>query len=133
MTSELREGRGRTGLVTGNGWYLTKHSSTLLSSTPPSEALEPAGTAALPKDMRTEPVSLVAEAEGRGSVETYTVLYGKEGPERGIVLGRLEDGQRFLANTPVDRELLEAFAAEEAIGRTGSVRFENDRNWFDPS
>jgi acetyl-CoA C-acetyltransferase len=133
MAIELREGRGTNGLVTGNGWYLTKHSATVLSTTPSESDLEPAGAAPLPQDMRTDPVPVAEEASGRGTVETYTVLYGRDGaPERGIVIGRLDDGTRFLANTPEDRDLLEAFAAEEAIGRRGQVRRDEDRNLFDP-
>jgi acetyl-CoA C-acetyltransferase len=134
MAIELREGRGTNGLVTGNGWYLTKHSATVLSTTPPEQGIESAGTAPLPEDMRTEPVPVAEEANGRGTVETYTVLYGRDGaPERGIVIGRLEDGTRFLANTAEDRALLEAFAAEDEIGRKGRVRREGDRNIFDPA
>ena len=61
--------------------------------------------------------ALQVEADGAGVVETYTVVHGREGPERGIVIGRLEDGRRFLANTPDDRALLEAFVAREELGR----------------
>ncbi len=133
MCLELRAGRGRTGLVTGNGWYLTKHSAAVLSTEPPGAALESAGAAALPSGMPSEAVPVVAEAEGAGTVETYTVTHGRAGPERGIVIGRLDDGRRFLANTPDDRALLEAFVAREELGRGGRVRFDGERNVFDPS
>ena len=76
---------------------------------------------------------LAPEASGRGRVETYTVLYDREGaPVRGIVLGRLEDDRRFLANTPDDRGFLEDFVAEEAVGRRGRLDFVDGRNVFTP-
>jgi len=52
-------------------------------------------------------------------------------PEVGIVMGRLEDGRRFLANTPKDRSLLEGLMTEEAIGRSGVLTYQDGRNWFD--
>ncbi len=133
MSTELRQGRGRTGLVTGNGWYLTKHSAAVLSIEPPCGPLAPAGAAALPAALRSEPVAVLHEAEGPATLETYTVVHGREGPRRGIAIGRLEDGRRFLANMPKDRDLLEAFTAREGVGREGRVAFDGERNLFDPS
>jgi acetyl-CoA C-acetyltransferase len=67
-------------------------------------------------------------------VETYTVTYGRDGaPERGIIVGRLDDGARFLANTPDDRDVLESFAAVENVGRQGSVISRDGRNLFEPA
>jgi acetyl-CoA C-acetyltransferase len=127
MVERLRAAPGSLGLVTGNGWYLTKHSALVCSSEPPEkpgEALEPEGP---------EPVAPVAVAEGAGVLETYTVLYDRDGlPQRGIAIGRLEGGERFLANTPPDRDLLEAFAAREEVGRRGRVRHRDGRNLFEP-
>jgi acetyl-CoA C-acetyltransferase len=59
---------------------------------------------------------------GPAVIETYTVVYDKEGaPVRGIVLARLPDGRRAVTNTAADRAVLEALAAEEAVGRRGHV------------
>ena len=42
-------------------------------------------------------------------IETYTVLHDRDGtPMRGIVIGRLDDGRRFIANTPADRAVLDS-------------------------
>jgi acetyl-CoA C-acetyltransferase len=129
----LREGAGATALVTGNGWYLTKHSATVLSTTPREGPLEPAG----PADVADAPgpVKISNEASGKASVETYTVLYGRDGePERGIIVGRLAgDGPRFIANTPDDRDALERFASVENVGREGAVSVHDGRNRFEPA
>jgi acetyl-CoA C-acetyltransferase len=122
MVARLR-GRDARGLVTGNGWYLTKHSASVLSGTPPttgaaSGLIDPLPSMAMPKDAcPVEP-----NAEGSGQVLTYTVKYDRDGkPERGIVIGEMGDGRRFLANTSSDIGLLEDFVAVEQVGRQGRV------------
>jgi len=128
MVERLRAKRG-IGLVTGNGWYLTKHSACVLSS----DAPEPGPTPAAPPKPGPEPVAMRRDAEGDAEVAAYTVLYDREGrPERGIVVGRLESGEGFVANTPDGRADLEAFVAEEQVGRRGRVRPVADHNRFEP-
>jgi len=128
MVERLRTKPG-VGLVTGNGWYLTKHSACVLSS----EAREPGPAPVAPPKPGPEPVPMRSEAEGDAEVAAYTVLYGREGqPERGIVVGRLDSGEGFVANTPDGRADLEAFVAEEQVGRRGRVRSVADHNLFEP-
>ena len=81
-----------------------------------------------------EGLILVDDASGKGQVETYTVIHDREGaPTRGIVIGRLASGERFLSNTPTDRSLLEDLVASEAIGRSGRVIHQDGLNRFEPS
>jgi acetyl-CoA C-acetyltransferase len=128
----LRDGSGDTALVTGNGWYLTKHSATVLATAPREGSLPTAGPVALPDE--PDPVEIAEAGEGDATVETYTVVYGRDGaPERGIVIGRLDAGDRFIANTPEDRALLEQFASAENVGRRGRVRHRDGRNCFEPA
>ena len=78
--------------------------------------------------------AFVEQAEGEATVETYTVIFNREGePEQGIVIGRLGDaaGARFFANTPPDRELMLAMTREEFVGARGRVRVEEGRNLFE--
>ena len=130
MVERLRSGDACTGLVTGNGWYLTKHAATVLSRQPGETVREPIAAATAPQ----EPLKVVSEARGSARVDGYTVVYGREGaPETGIVVGRLDTGERFLAHTPTDRSLLESLVADEAVGRTGRVNFDGERNRFVPA
>ena len=79
-------------------------------------------------------MSPVPVAEGAATIETYTVLYDRDGaPVRGLVIGRLEDGRRFLASTPDDRALLEDLAAHEGVGRRGRATHADGANRFTPS
>jgi len=62
-----------------------------------------------------------------------SILHERDGrPNRGIVVGRLDDGRRFLANTPDDRAVLESLMAREGVGRTGVVSSSNGANCFEP-
>ena len=81
-----------------------------------------------------DPVEIREQADGPATVETYTVLYARDGaPERGVVIGRLDSGARFIANTPDDRDVLERFASVENVGRRGTVAFRDGLNRFEPA
>jgi acetyl-CoA C-acetyltransferase len=72
------------------------------------------------------------EANGAALVETYTVVFDDQAaPRLGIVMGRLDDGRRFLANIPPgDRALLDALVREDGVGARGRVEREGAINVF---
>ena len=120
-------------MCSGNGWYLTKHAATLFGSEPGTVPLR-ASSEALPKAVGAAPLTVVRECSGAGRVEAYTVLYDREGaPVRGIAVGRLEGGGRFVANTPDDRGLLESIAARELCGVDGRVECRDGLGRFMPA
>ena len=82
---------------------------------------------ALPKAPFTEtPV-------GEATVETYTVMHGRGGPEFAVVFGRLNDtGQRFIANLPDDPARLWELQNHDSLGRPGRVSASEGRNVFMP-
>lgn len=128
LVPHLRAEPGSVGMVTGLGWYFTKHSAGLYSTLPRMEL--PPGPepppAALPKA-----VEIAAQPAGPGTIETYTVLHDRAGdPELGIVVGRLADGRRFVAHLDADAAALAEFEAREGVGRTGTVRSDGDHNRF---
>jgi acetyl-CoA C-acetyltransferase len=134
MVNRLRDNPGHKGLVTGNGWYLTKHSAAVLSSAPKPGELPTSGLLEkLPSaDLPTEPVAVTDAPTGEGMIETYTVAYARDGrPNCGIVLGRTASGQRFLANTPGDPLILEEFVQLERVGQTGQLRQQDGKTIFD--
>lgn len=78
-------------------------------------------------------VAVTQQPEGPAVVETYTIVSGRSGqPETGIVIGRLDSGERFLAHTPDDRALFEDWMTSEAVGRRGRVRSASPVNVFTP-
>ena len=136
MATKLRGSTAESGLVTGNGWYLTKHAAAVLSSEPPSQPVKPSGLmAVLPSaDLVTTPREVNEQATGGATVEAYTVKYGRDGAAHtGIVLGTTDSGDRFLANTPTDIDFLENFVAVERIGCAGQLSQQQGQSLFIPA
>jgi acetyl-CoA C-acetyltransferase len=96
-----RDDPGSVSLVTALGWYATKHSVGLYSTTPPRRgfvAVDPATTQhavdALP---RREPAG---EVDGEVVVEATSVMFERDGsPNLAIITALTPDGKRALANT----------------------------------
>ncbi len=115
LVDVLRDDPGSTGLVWGNGGFFTKHSLGLYSTEPPSDPfrhVEPQDEVdALPAR------EVVIDHEGPATIETWTVMYGKDGsPETGFAALLLEDGRRAWATTS-DPDALKVMVTEEMIGR----------------
>ncbi|WP_233356274.1 acetyl-CoA acetyltransferase [Henriciella aquimarina] len=100
MAETLRTDPGSYGLVLANGGWMTKEAVGVWSTTRP-ERFTPAEKAAKP----TETVPL-EEAPSEGTVETYTVVHGRKGPQHGVIFARTAEGKRFIAT-----------AAPEALDR----------------
>jgi acetyl-CoA C-acetyltransferase len=119
MVDRLRANAGDVGLVTANGWYLTKHSLGLYSTEPPAGGFR---WSSVQPDVDATPKRAWAEDfEGPVTIEAWTVLHERDGsPQLGIVGGLLDDGRRTWANTS-DPSLLQALVTEELEGRAGVV------------
>lgn len=131
MSQQLRQQPGVYGLVTGNGWYLTKQSTGIYSTTRPDKPFEREDPAVLQREIDALPHPDVIEMpQGPATVETYTVVHKREGPFMGIVVGRDAQGRRFVANTPQDPATLAAMEATEQVGRPGTVTHVGDLNIF---
>ncbi|HYC54753.1 MAG TPA: acetyl-CoA acetyltransferase [Candidatus Binatia bacterium] len=133
MVEKLRSKPGSKGLVTGNGWYLTKHSAGVYASAPRASSC---GAAAIDPSEARHPEGKLPVARhptGRGRIDSYTVIYSRQGePDTGLIVGRLDSGERFLAHTPQDRDVLEELVSREGVGRTGTVEAADPVNVFRP-
>ncbi|HVA03373.1 MAG TPA: acetyl-CoA acetyltransferase [Acidimicrobiales bacterium] len=116
MAECLRADPGALGLVTGLGWYSTKHAVGVWSTTPP-----PAGfrhqspqdeVDALPRR------GAAPDYEGDATIETYTVVYDRDGePELAIVSVLTGDGSRAWGNI-TGRDDMVGLTEREGCGRT---------------
>ena len=103
MVRKLRD-VAKLGLLYGQGGFVTKHHALVVSKTPPREALaqETSVQAEADRNKRAVP-DFVAEASGKGKVESFTVLYGRGGDiEHGVVMLRTQDDRRTLARIPTN-------------------------------
>lgn len=135
MVEKLRGDRHALGLVTANGWYVTKHATGIYGAHPPEREWRRADPREdqVRVDARPKPAFAAAPA-GAAVVETYTVIFDHDGaPELAIVIGRTNDDARFIANTPPDAALMSSMTTQEMVGTSGRVRQSGDgRNVFAP-
>ena len=125
MLELLRAEPEKLGLCTALGWYSTKHAIGVYGARRPEGAWSRADPAVDQAEVDAMPHPQFAEAaDGAATVETSTVVHGRDGePTQGIVIGRLEDDRRFIANTPPeDAALLRSMTAQEFVGARGTVR-----------
>ena len=121
MTERLRAQPGDFGLVLANGGWMTKEAAGIYSTVRP-QAFTPVEPLATP----TEDVA-IAEAPGSGTLESYTVIHGRSGPEKAILTCRTADGLRFCANTDEDGLAL-LRGDDNQVGRQVSVTTEGENN-----
>ena len=118
----LREVSGPV-LLFGNGGFATHNHAIVLTR-------EPLPGTRFPQDFDRQAAAdalrgavppLGEDYAGRGTIETYTVLYGRDGePSRGVVVGRSPAGTRFLARVPADDVAAIAFLTDGAAEPVGS-------------
>jgi acetyl-CoA C-acetyltransferase len=101
MVRKLRDG-ARLGLLYGQGGFVTKHHSLVLSRQAPAVALAQDTSVQAEADRHRGHVpEFVTEANGKGAVESFTVIYGRNNEvEHGVVMLRTPDNARALARVP---------------------------------
>jgi acetyl-CoA C-acetyltransferase len=103
MVRKLRGG-AKLGLLYGQGGFVTKHHGLVLSRQAPPHALAQATSVQAEADRHRGAVpEFVTEASGKGSVESFTVIYGRGGEvEHGVVMLRTQANARALARVPAN-------------------------------
>ena len=101
MVRKLRNG-AKLGLLYGQGGFVTKHHALVLSRQAPQGPLAQDTSVQAEADRHRGAVpDFVTEADGKGSVESFTVIYGRGGDvEHGVVMLRTPDNARALARVP---------------------------------
>src|SRR4030088_2148227 len=101
MVRKLRSG-AKLGLLYGQGGFVTKHHALVLSRQAPHDALAQDTSVQSEADRHRGALpEFVTEADGKGSVESFTVIYGRNGEiEHGVVMLRTPANARALARVP---------------------------------
>jgi acetyl-CoA C-acetyltransferase len=101
MVRKLRNG-AKLGLLYGQGGFVTKHHALVLSRQAPQGALAQETSVQAEADRHRGAVpDFVTEASGKGAVESFTVIYDRNGEvEHGVVMLRTPDNARALARVP---------------------------------
>ncbi len=130
MVRKLRDG-AKLGLLYGQGGFVTKRHGLVLSREAPKATLkqDTSVQAEADRNRRTVP-EFVAEASGKGKVESFTVIYRGNGEvEHGVVMLRTEDDRRTLGRVPAsDATTLAHLLGMERtpVGTTGDIVMADD-------
>jgi acetyl-CoA C-acetyltransferase len=125
MVRKLRGG-GALGLLYGQGGFVTKHHGLVLSREAPKQALAQDTSVQAAADRAKGAVpEFVTEAGGKGKVESFTVIYGRNGDvEHGVVMLRTQDNARALARVPAQDKATLAHLLDmdrTPVGTSGDV------------
>jgi acetyl-CoA C-acetyltransferase len=126
MVSALRRS-GRHGLLFANGGLATHNHSIVLSRTPPAANLFPQtfDFQAAADALRGSAPPVQEDYLGPAVVETYTVLYDREGAaQHGAIVGRAPSGVRFIAKVAAaDSATIQWLTSgeQEPVGMPGSA------------
>ena len=105
---------GKMGFVHANGGYATKHACAVYGNEPPEIDFRRED---LQNEIDAHPTRAVDESpSGDSVIEAYTVLHGREGPEKALITAIMADGRRALTSS-VDFSLIENMLEEEFIGK----------------
>ena len=119
MAEVLRDSPGDVGLVSSNGGFITKHAFGIFSTAPPAGPFR----YDVPQD-RVDAMPTresVPEFDGPVEIESYTVMYGSNGPSAALAACLLDDGRRAWGNTD-DVDVMQAMVSEEFCGRRARLR-----------
>ena len=132
MVEHLRKHPNQLGMVQALSWFISKHSVGIYSG----ENRASSGTAVLPdfytKQLKKlQPVQVITEASGPAMVETYSLFHDRQGtPVGGVIIGKTNDGRRFLAKADMAYQDLEKLMYTECIGMRGRVFSKEGVNYF---
>lgn len=129
MVGRLRDSPDSYGLITANGGHLSKQSVGIYGARPLPGVWhrEPPAHYQPLIDTLEHPAS-TATPDGVATVETYTVVFSRSGPAASIVIGRLGDGRRFVANTA--EQDWDRLLQSDCVGHSGTVASSQGRNTF---
>ena len=98
MVRAIRDGAA-TGLVYGQGEFVTKHHALILAREPQEDAVLADARAQEKADARRGPIPPTNESpDGPAQIETFTILHDPTGqPIQGVVIARMDSGARSLA------------------------------------
>ena len=137
MVLKLRE-KGDKGLLFANGGFATHNHTIYLSKDPIEHAAFPQdfNFQQLADDAREPVPSVVEDYAGPATVETFAVLYNRDGsPRFGVVVAKTPDGDRTLAKISANDEAGIAFLTNgqaEPVGSHGTIKAtaEGDHIWM---
>ncbi|MBI5117813.1 acetyl-CoA acetyltransferase [Candidatus Poribacteria bacterium] len=128
LVERLRKEPGKFGLTYATGWYFAKHAVGIYSARPKETEFGTVNCEQIRREIANLPYPpFILKAEGEATLETFTVVHNHDGqPDYAIIIGRQNDGRRFIANTERDPSLFQFLTTRDVIGLKGKVKYSPD-------
>ena len=129
MVEMIAQGKINNGLVTALGWFMHKHAAGIYSSTPAETDLKQHDLDDAKAPLTgSQPVAIAEKVTGKGRIETYTVIYKKDGtPDYSVIYGKTEKGLRFIANSNTDPKTIKALTTQNQVGKTVQLSYDDQK------
>lgn len=126
LADSISNEKAENGMVTSLGWFMHKHAAGIYSAEPGNSNI---GYQDLEDEKEckvgSQPVKIIDEAYGEGFIETYTVIYSRDGsPSYAIIYGKTKEGLRFVAQNHPEPDMIKALESENRVGAT--IRLKHD-------
>jgi len=126
LADAIKNGRVRNGMITSLGWFMHKHAAGIYSSDPGESDLTHQDLEdAKECKVGNPPVDIINDASGEGVIETYTVLYSRDGaPSFAIIYGKTDKGLRFVAKSHPDGSMVEQLLSGNQVGAAVCLKYD---------
>jgi acetyl-CoA C-acetyltransferase len=113
-------------MVLANGGYNTSESFGIYGKDRPAKSWLENNHIEIQEAIDAEALpEAIVEANGNLTIEAYTFIYDRQGLIlRGLVIGRMENGRRALAQIDSESILIQKVEQQELIGRTYKVEYD---------
>ena len=129
LAEAISHGVYNNGMVTSLGWFMHKHAAGIYGAYPQDTQLEYHDL----DDEKNflvgdEPVKTVEEVSGQGKIETYTIIYSKDGTSAyAVIYGKTNEGFRFIAQTHQDPDIFKTLSTQNQVGKQVHLRYDADK------
>jgi acetyl-CoA C-acetyltransferase len=121
LVERLRQEPGSFGLILANGGFLSKEAAGVYS-TKPKESWSPVQVADLQASIDEAAAPTLLQEDTEAVIQSYTVTYKRDAPQRGYVLARTDKGRMLARAFTGHRATLAALAKDDPIGRSVNIR-----------
>ncbi len=126
LAEKISTGERSNGLITALGWFMHKHAAGIYGSQPSGGELQNYDIIDQKDSLAgDEPVKIKKQYNGKGIIETYTILYAQNHEASMAVLyGRTPDNFRFIARTQNDSDIISQFTKQNMVGQKINIVFD---------
>lgn len=126
---KIRKGEYQNVMITALGWYITKHSIGIYGKKPPKNTWLSVNYDEIQTQINAQALpEAITQAEGEMKILGYSLLFGRgETPNKGIVLGELQNKQRAFAYIEATEAEFAQMMQIELVGKIGQVYYNEQK------